>query len=395
MLFAFFLIPLAVLARPGKSDEAPSPISILTEATVQALKPVYHPSAFPNAFFNTQAKSEVEVEKPDVEGANGKFDVDSSIVTTESSEESAEQQTSLKILKPHTDISVSDKPILIATSDNDSPAEVTDAPPQTTEGPSQPICTAFQYTVLGDDLSQKTFPRISYVSSEALPYRVHYAPDDELHYESYKWPFAACNRACELQALAIRALFDTELDPENKNSRLDDNTKENLLISREICQWKNAQRLFRIPQSTGHSLRKRDESTDGEVEQEEQPKQPLKAKEQEKPQKLVEAQPFRLSSNAQLALYEIRGIFESAFGPEDLQNLFHTVSLACQIHCYTKTPMRDLTISSLDRMVHQAMAQVEKVFADTQGHIDVWETRDAIVRATQIYRYQEEQARGR
>ena len=42
-------------------------------------------------------------------------------------------------------------------------------------------------------------------------------------------------------------------------------------------------------------------------------------------------------------------------------------------------------------MIQQAMSQIGRLFEETQGRIDVMETRDAIVRATQIYRYQEEQ----
>jgi hypothetical protein len=41
-------------------------------------------------------------------------------------------------------------------------------------------------------------------------------------------------------------------------------------------------------------------------------------------------------------------------------------------------------------MVQEAMAQIGQLFAETQERINVWETRDAIVRATQIYRYQQE-----
>jgi hypothetical protein len=100
-----------------------------------------------------------------------------------------------------------------------------------------------------------------------------------------------------------------------------------------------------------------------------------------------------LSDGAQSAMNEIRGIFASCKGPKDLSQMFHTVVLACQIHRYTSTPMAELQVSSMDQMIPQAMTQIGNVFAATQGTINVWETRDAIVRATQIYRYQEEQGR--
>ena len=122
---------------------------------------------------------------------------------------------------------------------------------------SQPICSYFQHSVLGEDFGESTFPRVSYVSSEALPFRVHYAPDDNHHFESYKWPFSACNHACELQALKIRAMFDWELDPVNEDSGLDDATKAALKVAREICQWKNVHHHFAVSDYRQPELRKR------------------------------------------------------------------------------------------------------------------------------------------
>ena len=122
---------------------------------------------------------------------------------------------------------------------------------------TQPICSFFQHSVLGTDFGANTFPHVSFVSSETLPFRVHYAPDDELRFESYKWPFAACNHACELQSLTIRALFDWELDPVNEDSHLDEGTQHALLVAREICQWKNARRFFAFDNYSKSDLRKR------------------------------------------------------------------------------------------------------------------------------------------
>ena len=87
---------------------------------------------------------------------------------------------------------------------------------------------------------------------------------------------------------------------------------------------------------------------------------------------------------------EIKNIFTSTKGLKDLAQMFHTVIVACQIHHYTTTPMKELPITSKSEMVQQAMGQIGGVFTETEGRIQVWETRDAIVRATQIYRYQEE-----
>jgi hypothetical protein len=97
-----------------------------------------------------------------------------------------------------------------------------------------------------------------------------------------------------------------------------------------------------------------------------------------------------LSDGARAAMREIEGIFGSTHGPQDLANMFHTVILACQVHRYTSSPMSELKASSVPQMVQDAMGQVGQIFAETQGKINVWETRDAIVRATQIYRYQQE-----
>ena len=277
---------------------------------------------------------------------------------------------------------------------------------------SRPICSYFQHSVLGADFGESTFPRVSYVSSETLPFRVHYAPDDDLHFESYKWPFSACNNACELQALKIRAMFDWELDPVNEDSGLDDATKAALRVAREICQWKNVHHHFAVNDCSKTELRKRyvqfgraesnfsatsasgDALIKKETESVSAPAQtPPAPPEMNEPAEKSAKQELFLSDAAQSAMNEIRGIFASCKGPKDLSQMFHTVVVACQIHRYTSTPMAELQVSSMDQMVPQAMTQIGNVFAATQGTINVWETRDAIVRATQIYRYQEEQGR--
>lgn len=300
-----------------------------------------------------------------------------------------------------THFEVNEKPVYILHDPaNDDPADLErDAYHFFDYDGSQPICGFFQHSVLGEDFGASTFPRVSYVSSEPLPFRVHYAPDDDLRFESYKWPFSACNYGCELQALKIRAMFDWELDPVNENSNLDDETKHTLKIGREICQWKNVHHHFAITDYV-HGLRKRFVSP------------PLAVRNSSKistigspPSSAVEWKPVRtnftqpgaseqspkavqLSDAARAAMREIQVILASTKGPKDLAGMFHIVILACQIHRYTATPMSELRISTQQNMVQQAMRQIGCVFADTQGRIDVWETRDAIVRATQIYRYQ-------
>ena len=97
-----------------------------------------------------------------------------------------------------------------------------------------------------------------------------------------------------------------------------------------------------------------------------------------------------LSEEARAAMREIEGILGSTHSPQDLAQMFHTVIIACHIHRYSQTPMSELRLSSVPQMVQNAMGQVGRIFAETQGKINVWETRDAIVRATQIYRYQQE-----
>ena len=275
---------------------------------------------------------------------------------------------------------------------------------------SRPICSFFQHSVLGSDFGESTFPRVSYVSGDALPFHVHYAPDDDLRYESYKWPFAACNYACELQARTIRALFDSELDPANEDSGLDDETKSALMLSREICQWKNVHHHFAVDDCPRGDLRKRDvkdtqfpvldpadvrNSSKTETAFIRQGKSPTQVAQRFSPTGLVVFEKplpaLYLSDGARAAMKEIEGIFASTKSPQDLSQMFHTVIVACQIHRYTSTPMSELEISSSQQMVQQAMSQIGRVFEETQGRIDVMETRDAIVRATQIYRYQEEQ----
>ena len=282
---------------------------------------------------------------------------------------------------------VVDKPVYVLHHpENDEPDSLYRDKHIRIENRSTPICTFFRHSVLGDDLGEATFPRVTFVSTASFPYHVHYAPDDELRYEAYKWPFAACNRACELQQLTIIALFDGQLDPTNENSDLDAEAKETLTLAREICQWKNAQKFFAF-QKDDTTLEKRSDSAGGETDPDE--------RDTTDSNKVSQAHVFSLSREAQTALQEIQGIFQSTLGPDDLARMFSTVIAACQIHRYTRTPMAPLQITSTDRMVQQAMRQVEQVFADTQGRINVWETRDAIVRATQIYRYQEEQSRSR
>jgi hypothetical protein len=297
---------------------------------------------------------------------------------------------------------------------NDGPADPEKDVNYVTEVDStQPICDFFQHSVIGADFGEGTFPRVSFVSSETLPFRVHYTPDDDLRYESYQWPLAACNHACELQALTIRALFDWELDPVNEDSQLDEGTKRTLSVAREICQWKNVRRYFVLNDRSKDDLAKRfvpvqiSESLSGNIEDTASPDAVFVSDREPTPATLdvpvpkalglvdVNDKPpnqrLYLTEAAQAAMQEIRNIFASTKGPEDLAQMFQIVIIACQIHHYTSTPMTELEMSSLDLMVQQAMSQVGQIFAETQGRIDVWETRDAIVRATQIYRYQEEQ----
>lgn len=277
-------------------------------------------------------------------------------------------------------------------------------------GVTQPICSYFQHSVLGEDFGESTFPRVSYVSSAALPYRVHYAPGDDLRFESYKWPFAACNHACELQALKIRALFDWELDPINGESNLDDSTKRTLMVAREICQWKNVHHHFAVDDCPGNELRKRSEDTthilntppkgivkpyttasQSAVLSAQTPPPPSVVQAvKDIPEQTVRGNNLQVSDAAHSAMQEIQNILGSTHSPQDLAEMFHTVIVACKIHRYTSTPMTELQISTTGAMVQQAMAQIGQVFAATQDRIDVWETRDAIVRATQIYRYQQE-----
>jgi hypothetical protein len=296
-------------------------------------------------------------------------------------------------------------------SSNDDPADLEEDIYLITEREiTGPICILFQHSVLGDDFGESTFPRVSYVGSEPLPFRVHYAPDDDLRFEAYKWPFSACNHACELQALRIRALFDWELDPLNEESDLDDETKFTLLTAREICQWKNVHYHFAIDDDEDDrvDLKKRNvsmllgnkTSTSPSFATPPIPNvdlSPLEAQKAAEPQLDITGPSTQLKSElylsdgARSAVEEIRNIFVGTKGPSDLAQMFHTVIVACQIHRYTSTPMLELEMSSTDHMLEQAMGQIGRVFAETQGRIDVWETRDAIVRATQIYRYQEEQ----
>jgi hypothetical protein len=254
---------------------------------------------------------------------------------------------------------------------------------------SHPICGYFQHSVLGEDFGESTFPRISYVAVDALPYRVHYAQDDNLRFESYKWPFAACNRACEMQALKIRALFDWELDPVNEDSGLDQETKEALMLAREICQWKNVHHHFALNDCPALRKREVDVPTEETVSEADATTAEAEIQHSQLPVGSHSHVLF-VSDAARSAIQEIRNIFLSTKGPSDLANMFKTVIAACQIHKYTDKPMQELTLSSTGEMVQRAMAQIEDVFAQTGGKIDAWETRDAIVRATQIYRYQEE-----
>jgi hypothetical protein len=108
------------------------------------------------------------------------------------------------------------------------------------------------------------------------------------------------------------------------------------------------------------------------------------------PEQKVRGNNFQVSDAARSAMQEIQNILSSTYSPQDLAQMFHTVVVACKIHRYTVTPMEELQVSTTGAMVQHAMAQIGRVFADTQGRINVWETRDAIVRATQIYRYQQE-----
>jgi hypothetical protein len=371
------LISLGVLTSSISAGEsAASTLNIQnTPAFKTYAKPIYHHSLFRHRYGTGENDPKSE---GSIVGQGLVLEQPSSIISElqESESSSSDQVSSTEDFTSGHSVSYLENPVpLVNPPENDSPdgiamhasaLEVKDSTP----------CAFFQHSILGADFGQTTFPRISFVASDEMPYRVHYAPGDELHYESYKWPFAACNRACELQALTIRALFDRELAPENLDTALDPITKQTLLLSREICQWKNARRLFRLPQIEAYHLTKRNEGS-----REEETKLPS------------QANVVYLSHEARLAMQEIRGILESAFNPDDLRQMFHTVIAACQIHRYTLSPMQDLTLSTQDRMVQQAMVQVERVFADTQGRINVWETRDAIVRATQIYRYQEEQSR--
>lgn len=261
---------------------------------------------------------------------------------------------------------------------NDNPTDPDrDAFLFTEADPNRPVCTFFQHSVLGADFGESTFPRVSYIGSETLPYRVHYAPDDELRFESYRWPFAACNQGCELQALKIRGMFDWELDPVNEESPFDQATKDALSLAREICEWKNAHYHFAITDVLAtrakRSLFPRTIAPGNAT-----------LHTEKAGTKLV------VSGDAQAAINEIEGIFRANKGPQDIAAMFHTVIVACQIHRYTTTPLKELALGAPGDMVQQAMSQITGIFAQTQEQIPVWETRDAIVRATQIYRYQEE-----
>lgn len=281
---------------------------------------------------------------------------------------------------------------------------------------TRPICSFFQHSVLGEDFGESTFPRVSYVSSEALPFRVHYHPEDNLRFEAYRWPFAACNHGCELQGLAIRAIFDWELDPVNEDSPFDEETKRALTVAREICQWKNVHHHFAINDCGGSDLRKRmlvfpkfngtslaaeanmtdlaaltPSTLPATAALQKNVQLPSATAEQNMvaPLNVQISNGLSLSEEARSAMREIEGILGSTHSPEDLAQMFHTVIVACQIHRYSQT-LSELQLSSLPQMVQDAMGQVGRVFAETQGKINVWETRDAIVRATQIYRYQQE-----
>ena len=305
-----------------------------------------------------------------------------------------------------THVKVNEKPVYILHHPaNDNPADLeSDAYHFFDYDGSQPICGFFQHSVLGEDFGASTFPRVSYVSSEPLPFRVHYAPDDDLRFESYKWPFAACNYGCELQALKIRAMFDWELDPVNENSNLDEETKQALRLGREICQWKNVHHHFAITDYV-HGLRKRFVSpplaiwNSSKISTISSPSssaiewKPVRTNFTRSGVRGQNPKVAQLSDAARAAMQEIQTIFASTKGPKDLARMFHVVTLACQIHRYTSTPMSELRISTPQSMVQQAMRQIGCVFADTQERIDVWETRDAIVRATQIYRYEADQSR--
>jgi hypothetical protein len=312
---------------------------------------------------------------------------------------------------PNTSTPITEKPIYILHHpSNDGPSDLEKDVYYHGDGDiARPICSSFQHSVLGSDFGESTFPRVSYISTDVMPFHVHYAPDDDLRYESYKWPFSACNYACELQALKIRALFDWELDPVNEDSGLDDETKQALMVAREICQWKNVHHHFVVDDCSRGDLKRRDvkdiqvvsldpidfqnSSTNGR-DLIRQGKSPTPAPQLFGPTGSIVEEPLPalyLSDGARAAMTEIEGIFASTKGPKDLSQMFHTVIIACQIHRYTSTPMSELEISSSQQMVQQAMSQIGRVFEETQGRIDAMETRDAIVRATQIYRYQEEQ----
>src|SRR2546423_1314815 len=213
----------------------------------------------------------------------------------------------------------------------------------------RPICSFFQHSVLGEDFGESTFPRVSYVSSEALPFRVHYHPEDNLRFEAYKWPFAACNHGCELQGLAIRALFDWELDPVNEDSPFDEETKRALAVAREICQWKNVHHHFAINDCGGSELRKRmlvfptfngtSLAADANLTALAAPT-PCTLPATAALQKNVElptataqqnmvaplnvqiSNGLSLSEEARSAMREIEGIFGSTHGPEDLAQMF-------------------------------------------------------------------------
>jgi hypothetical protein len=214
-----------------------------------------------------------------------------------------------------------------------------------------------------------------------------------------------------LQALKIRALFDWELDPINGESNLDDTTKGTLMVAREICQWKNVHHHFAVDDCPGNELSKRSVDTTHILNTPPKgtfvkpyttasqsavlaaPTPPTPAVIQavkDTPEQTVRGNNLQVSDGARAVMQEIQNILGSTHSPQDLAQMFHTVIVACKIHRYTATPMTDLQMSTTGAMVQQAMAQIGQVFAATQDRINVWETRDAIVRATQIYRYQQE-----
>ena len=366
---ALLVIPLGVLAAPLATTDEPATEQIQKQI-VEALKdfgtPDFKWPSLELRILRALNEKEGEAEEfvnPEESIAEFKGLLDAAYTRLGKQEGQSEgtsnpevevQEEEVSTETPVTDELIIDLPKLVVTTSDNSMDMARDAYLNQEFDSSEPVCSHFQHAILGEDYGAKLFPRISYVASSPKPFRVHYADDDNLRYESFQRPFAACMHGCALQELAIRAMLDRELDPTDSESTIDEPTKQDLRLAREICEWKNVHHHFNFasPPASPKRMVKREISV-GE------------------------------------GLGEIEAIFASAKSPQDLAAMFKVVAMACKVHKYCPD-VAQLQIADLPTMVNQAMAQVSRVFAATQGRYPNWETRDAIVRACTIYRYQEE-----